>query len=135
MCKVGDIIVIDNYNHDGINLSRHSFVVISDQSGKIQGIDYDLICNVMSSFKNAAQKAKKLSYPYNFPITHNDRIMQNGNNNEGYIKVEQFYYFDKLTINYKVIGALTPEVLEELITFINNINSDEINIIIDNLQF
>jgi hypothetical protein len=49
--------------------------------------------------------------------------------------LSQFYYFDKLTINYKVIGALTPEVLEELITFINNINGDEINIIIDNLQF
>lgn len=35
MCKVGDIILVNSYKDNGKNLSRHSFVVISDEEGKI----------------------------------------------------------------------------------------------------
>lgn len=72
MCKVGDIIVVNNY---------------------------DIICNVMSSFKNEEQRRKKLSYPGNFPITHNDSAVINGNEKDGYIKAEQLYYFNKEKLN------------------------------------
>jgi len=37
MCDVGDIIVIENYTHKGVNLCKHSFVVLSDDAGQIQG--------------------------------------------------------------------------------------------------
>lgn len=35
MCQVGDIIVIKSYKDRGNVLSRHSFVVIDDEEGKI----------------------------------------------------------------------------------------------------
>lgn len=60
MCKVGDIILIDNYKSEGKELGKHSFIIISDENGKIEGIDYDLICNVMSSIKSEIQKQKKV---------------------------------------------------------------------------
>ena len=60
MCKVGDIIVVKNFVSQGVTLSRHSFVVLSTDQGKIQGLDYDLVCNVMSSFNSEEQRKKKL---------------------------------------------------------------------------
>lgn len=50
MCNVGDIIVVNGYNDNGKTIGRHSFVVLNDDAGKIQGLDYDIICNVMSSY-------------------------------------------------------------------------------------
>ncbi len=72
MCKVGDIIIIDSYKDHNKTISKHSFIVISDEGGKIEGCSYDFIANVLSSFKSDAQKERKLSYPVNFPITHDD---------------------------------------------------------------
>ena len=132
MCKVGDIIVINNYNDNGKVLDKHSFVVLNDEAGKIQGLDYDLICNVMSSFKNEKQRLKKLSYPGNFPITHNDFNVANGNEKDGYIKAEQFYYFDKEKIDFIVIGSMNEEAFNLLIQFIENLNIDIVHIV-DNL--
>lgn len=132
MCKLGDIILIKNYNHNGRILDKHSFVVISDEAGQIRGLDYDIICNVMSSFKDEKQREKKLSYPGNFPITHNDSIINNGNQNNGYIKSEQFYYFNKEKIDYIVIGSMTEEAFNLLIGFINSLTVD-IQHIVDNL--
>jgi hypothetical protein len=37
MCKIGDIIVVQKYKSDGIELSKHSFVVIEDNGGDIKG--------------------------------------------------------------------------------------------------
>ncbi len=56
MCKLGGIIVIKKYKDRGNNLSRHSFVVIDYEPGAIRGLSYDLVCNVMSSFKSKEQK-------------------------------------------------------------------------------
>lgn len=41
MCKVGDIILVNNYKSEGKALDRHSFIIISDENGKIEGVDYD----------------------------------------------------------------------------------------------
>lgn len=132
MCNVGDIIVINSYNDNGKVLNKHSFVVLSDEAGQIQGLDYDLICNVMSSFKNEEQRLKKLSYPGNFPITHNDSDVANGNEKDGYIKAEQFYYFEKEKIDFIVIGSMNEEAFNLLIKFIENLKIDFIHIV-DNL--
>ena len=132
MCKVGDIILINNYNDSSISISKHSFVVISDVAGQIQGLDYDLICNVMSSFKNEGQRQKKLAYFGNFPITHNDSVVSNGNTKDGFIKAEQFYYFNKEKIDYITIGSMKEEVFKILIDFINE-SDIEIQHVIDNL--
>lgn len=53
MCKLGDIIVVNRYvGDDGKNINKHSFVVINDKPGFIEGLHYDFISNVMSSFKS-----------------------------------------------------------------------------------
>lgn len=133
MCKVGDIIVIKKYKKDGEDIRKHSFVVINDEGGNIQGLDYDLICNVMSSFKNEEQKRKKLKYPGNFPVSHNDTITNPDDGKDGYIKAEQFYYFNKEKIDYMVIGNVKEDVFNALINFIEALDID-LEIINENLK-
>ncbi len=66
MCKIGDIILIERYKDREKTLGRHSFVVVDDKDGEIQGLPYDIICNVFSSFKSEEQKKRKLSYSGNY---------------------------------------------------------------------
>lgn len=132
MCKIGDIILVDNYKDNGRNLNKHSFIVIEDENGTIEGVPYDFICNVMSSFKNDEQKLRKLRYPGNFPISHNDTVTDPHNNRDGFVKTDQLYYFKKDNINFKVIGNVIPEVLDMIFDFIEN-SDFEFSHIIDNL--
>ena len=132
MCKIGDIILVDNYKDNGCNLNKHSFIVIEDENGTIEGVPYDFICNVMSSFKNDKQKLRKLRYPGNLPISHNDTVTDPHNNRDGFVKTDQLYYFKKDNINFKVIGNVIPEVLDMIFDFIEN-SDFEFSHIIDNL--
>lgn len=124
--------MIDNYVSEGVSLNRHSFVVIEDEGDKIQGVPYDFVCNVMSSFKDEEQKARKLSYPGNFPVAASDASVPGGNGKNGYIKADQFYYFNKSKIDYTVIGSVNADVFDELLDFIEN-GDFEIVSITDNL--
>ena len=121
MCKAGDIIVIQRYKSHGKDLSRHSFVVIDDQGGEIQGLPFDIASLVMSSFKDEKQKARKMKYPGTFPIVAEDVDVAGGNDKSGYIKAEQFYYFKKDTIDYSVVGYLKPDIFNFLIEFIQDL--------------
>ncbi len=122
MCEVGDIILVNGYrNNDGV-MSRHSFVVINDEGGKIQGLDYDIICNVMSSFKSEEHKSRKLSFNCNVLVKPSDSTIENGNNEEGYIKADQLYYFNEKKSNYVVIGKISNEVLERLFSLLAETN-------------
>ncbi len=132
MCKIGDIILVDNYKDNGCNLNKHSFIVIEDENGTIEGVPYDFICNVMSSFKNDEQKLRKLRHPGNFPISHNDTVTDPHNTKDGFVKTDQLYYFKKDNINFKVIGNVIPEVLDMIFDFIEN-SDFEFSHIIDNL--
>lgn len=131
MCKIGDIIVVSDYVSNGVKLSRHSFVVLSTDKGQIQGLDYDLVCNVISSFHSEEQKARKLSYPGNFGYDASQENIKNGHGKSGYIKAEQFYYFDSAKTNFYVIGSVTEELFNSLLAFIQGLES--IDHIIDNL--
>ena len=95
MCRRGDIILVEKYKSQGVDVSHHSFVVIDDKDGQIKGLNYDIVALAMSSFKDEKQKEKKLSYPGNFPITANEENVDGGNKRDGYIKADQFYFFDK----------------------------------------
>jgi hypothetical protein len=132
MCKIGDIILVDKYVHNGKELSKHSFVVMGIDNGEIQGLDYDLIAYVMSSFDDEEQKKRKLSYPGNFPIFNYEQNVHNGNKKDGYIKTDQSYYFRKDNINYKIIGYISIEAYKRLSEFIYNLDVD-FEEIIDNL--
>jgi len=122
MCTVGDIILIESYQHKGLALSKHSFVVLSVESGKIEGLDYDFVCNVLSSFKNEQQRAKKLSYPGNFELIHTDSSVVRSNTKDGYVKAEQLYYFNRDKTDYIIIGKLHTGVLNRLMDFIENLD-------------
>ena len=133
MCKQRDIILIDSYQSHGCLLSQHSFVVIDDQGGQIRSVPYDLMCLVLSSFKDPTQKARKLRYPGNLPVPVTDVSVPGGNSKEGYIKADQFYYFQKDNINYTVIGSMTEEMFDKLVDSIEE-SDFEIEEITDNLQ-
>lgn len=132
MCQIGDIILVQKYKDHGQDLSRHSFVVISDENGEIQGLTYDFIANVLSSFKSDTQRERKLKYPDNFPIDSSDTETNPHNNKSGYVKADQLYYFAKDKLYYTVIVTMKPDVFNELMNFIENSDFD-FEDIIDNL--
>lgn len=136
MCKQGDIILIKSYKDHEVTLPRHSFVVIDDEGGQVQGVPFDFIALVMSSFKDEEQKKRKLKFPGNFPITASDETMLKwANNKDGYIKAEQFYYFNKEKTEFDVIGELNEDTFYLLIAFIESLAEQGIKIdqILDNL--
>ena len=121
MCTIGDIILIEAYQHKGCTLPRHSFVVLNIEAGTIEGLDYDFVCNVLSSFKNEQQRVRKLGYPGNFEITYEDSSVTSGNTKDGYVKAEQLYYFNYHKTKYTVIGKLHVEAFNRLVEFIENL--------------
>lgn len=136
MCKKGDIILIDGYYDQGNPIDKHSFVIVQDEGGEICGLAFDFISLVMSSFKDDVQKAEKLKYPGNLEITPASKNMLPGaNSKSGYIKAEQLYYFCKDKICYKVIGSMTPEAFNDLISFIEGFPAKGVRLmnITDNL--
>lgn len=120
MCKLGDIIVVEKYfGDDGKKISRHSFVVINDKPDFIEGLKYDLVTNVMSSFKNEEQRNKKLRLMENVEIISDDIISSKKTNRKsGFIKANQLVYFDKSKIKYYVLGHISDELLDKLMIII-----------------
>ena len=57
------------------------------------------------------------------------------NGKDGYIKAEQFYYFEKPKLNFRVIGSLTEDTWDALVDFIEELSTRgvEIKQILDNL--
>jgi len=129
--NVGDILLINRYVDGEKALSRHSFVVIKSEGGEIQGLEYDVVCNALSSFKDEEQRKRKLKYPGNFEISHENSSVPGGNAKDGYIKAEQFYFFNLSKINYSVIGKLDADVLKLLLLFIAGLKV--VKYIVDNL--
>ena len=120
MCKIGDIIVIKKYiGDDGKVIDKqHSFVVIDDNADCVGGISYDLVTNVMSSFKDEEHKRKKLSHKENLEIRSDNIISNTKNGRDGYIKADQLFYFDKSMIDYYVFARVDEELFDELIRLI-----------------
>ena len=135
MCKVGDIIVVQNCKVDGKKIGRHSFVVLNTDRGEVEGMPFDLVCNIMSSFdgKGEEYKRKKLSYPENMQYSPVEENILNGHGKEGFIKAGMYFLFDRSTINFKVIGNIQIELYLRLIEFINNMDPNDIKYILDNL--
>lgn len=130
-CQVGDIIVVKNYKSHGQTLKQHSFVVIDTDGGQIQGLDYDIVCNVMSSFHSHEHRRHKLSYPGNFEYSSSDEQIRNGHGKAGFIKADQFYFFDLQKIDYYVIGSITPNLANALQEFVKQLK--KVELITDNL--
>lgn len=134
MCKIGDIIVVKNPKRENADIGKHSFIVISTEKGKIEGLEFDLVCNIMGSFdgKGEDYRLRKLSYPDNLEVSQNDVIVPNGNSKSGYVKPAVLFYFDSSITEYEVIGQITIELYNKIIEFIKQ--ADEIEQTIDNLK-
>jgi len=132
MCRVGDIIVIKNYESHGKKLDRHSFVVLGIGNGEIEGMDFDMVCNVMSSFHSDEHRESKLRFHGNIEYAPSDENVPGGHGIGGYIKADQLYYFKRDLIEYYVIGSVSPELFIRLKEFINRL--DSIERITDNLE-
>ena len=126
MCKIGDIIVINKYiGDDGNKICKHSFVVIDDSKNEIAGLKYDLVTNVMSSFKNENHRIKKLKFKGNIEIQSEDIISNYKNNRKGYIKADQLIYFNKKNIEYYVFGRVDEKLLDKLLRVIIELQVDK----------
>lgn len=138
MCKVGDIILINECRAGNQDIGKHSFVVLSTENGNIQGLEFNLVCNLMSSFegKSNAYRKKKLSYPENLPYEPSDEniILKKPNGKDGFIKAGVLFYFKKEDLNYIVIGNVLEELLNKLFSYIKDLDPDEILHVIDNLS-
>lgn len=107
---------------DGEIINKHSFVVINDKPGFIEGLQYDLVTNVMSSFKSEEQKMKKLRFEENVEVLSENILSTLKNSKNGFIKADQLIYFDKKKIDYYVLGHISPELLDELMIIIVSLN-------------
>lgn len=63
-----------------------------------------------------------MKFDGNFPIVPDDQDIIGGDNGKsGFVKTEQFYYFNKNKINYRVIGYIQPDIFELIIDYINGL--------------
>ena len=123
MCKLGDIIVVNEFkDENGYTVPKHSFVVINDEADYVEGLRYDFVSNIMCSFHDEDHKSKKLRFEENFPIKEELISGKRINNKDGYIKADQLFYFDKKTIDYKVIAHMDSELLDDLVQLILVLN-------------
>lgn len=127
MCQIGDIILVYNPKRFRKPIGMHSFVVLDDNQGKIRGLDFDFIGLLMSSMGTEEKREKLMQYDGNFPITPDEQDIEDGGNGKAAcIKSEQFYYFNKEKIRYKVIGKLDKDIFNLLIEFIQELNDNGI---------
>lgn len=136
MCKLGDIIVVKEFKDEcGEIVPKHSFVVINDESDFVEGLKYDFVSNMMCSFHSEEHKKKKLRYEENMEIKEELISGENINSNEGYIKADKLYYFDKNLVEYQVIAHMEAELLDELVQLILMLHDkDKLNIVTTNLE-
>lgn len=127
MCKIGDIIAVKKFIGDGNNfVNLHYFVVISDDKGCIGGLSFDIVSVVMSSFKNNSHKIKKLKHIENIEINASDGTIGRDNLKNGYIKVDQLFYFKKKKTKYFVVGQVDGDVLLKIIEHLNYLDSQNL---------
>lgn len=134
MCKIGDIIVVNNYiSDDGKKIGQHSFVVVNDENGTISGLDYSMVASAISSFKNEEQKQKKLQYEGNMELPI-DAMNEKDFRKSSYIKADKAFYFDKSKLDYYVLATLKDEYMDELLRLVLKLAKEgKLEQIIDNL--
>lgn len=135
MCKIGDILLIYDPVKNGKHIGMHSFVVLDDNGGNIQSINFDFIGLLMSSMDTQQKHDKLMKYDGNFPIAPDEQIITSGGNGKpACIKADQFYYFNKNQIRYRVLGSLDLDIFDLLIEFIQEISNNGITFeqVIDN---
>ena len=118
MCKMGDIIVVNSYiGDDGEKVSRHSFVVLSDEGGTIAGLDYTMVASVISSFQSEEHRKKVLKREGNMELPI-DSKKPDDFKYSSYVKADKAFYFNKKKLDYYVLGYLNNEYFDELLKLV-----------------
>lgn len=124
MPNVGDIIIVFAPRANGEDIGRHSFIVIGNEPGKILGMDYDLLCIIMSSMDSKAKREKMLKYPGNISIMPEDRDVKNDNGKPAFAKADQIFHFETSKTDYKVIGKVNDDIVDLLFEFIEDMKQE-----------
>ena len=99
MCKIGDILLIYNATNRRKTVGMHPFIVLDDVSGIVRGMfAYNFIGLLLTSANTDEKKEKLKQIEGNFPISTDDKIMNNDKNKDNrysYVEADQFFYFDK----------------------------------------
>lgn len=131
MCKIGDILLIYNAKNRK-PIGMHPFIVLDDTNGKVSGVySYDFIGLLLTSANTEEKKERLRQIEGNFPIAEDDKIMNEGkeqDNRYSYVEADQFFYFDKNKINYIHIGKIEPDIYNLIIEFIEEISNEGIQI-------
>ena len=124
MCKIGDIIAVPHFIGDGNNfVGTHYFIVVNDNDGNIEGLDFNIVGSVMSTFKSEEHKKKKLKYKENMEIVEKDGTINDRNLKSGYVKADQLHYLKKEKTNYFVVGQVDGDVLIKLLELIEYLDT------------
>lgn len=127
MCQIGDIILVYNPLRMHKRIGMHSFVVLDDSKGEIKGVEFDFVGLLMSSMDTQEKQERLMKYDANFPVTPDEQdIEEGGNGKKACIKADQFYYFNKEKIKYRILGKLDEEIFNLLIEFIQELNKSGI---------
>ena len=120
MCKIGDIILVKGYTVEGIEVGTHSFVVVDDSNGEIEGMTYDMVCNVLSSIRSEEHREKVLKYQTNLEVSSADMDTKPHNGKDAYVKLNDLYFFNKSKTDYRVIGTLDYEMLNFILEYVKS---------------
>lgn len=136
MCQIGDIVLIKRCKIGEQNIGRHSFVVMSTDEGEIEGVPFDLVCNIMSSLdgKGEEYRKRKAQYPENFFYSPTEENVINGHGKEGFIKAGIYFLFNRKDLDYEVIGNINTSLYLRLCKYIQGMNPEDIRYITDNLK-
>ena len=126
MLNPGDIILIHNYKDDNNKeVKAHYFIILTNNPGKIEGLDFDIVCNPMSSFKDKDHRLDVLDSENNYEIKNEDWD-PHINNLSGYAKVNQVYPFNLNKIPYEPISKLKQESFKALLEYFINLSPKKV---------
>lgn len=124
--SIGDIILIQSYLGDDLTLqSGHPFIVLSLESGAIQGMEFDVVCNAMSSLEGKGQGYidNRLAKSSNLELQVHDGVKK-----RSFVKTDVLHYFKIADLSFHKVGQLEQSILNFLFQLIEKNVDFSINI-------
>lgn len=129
MCKIGDILVVYNPVISNKAIGQHSFIVLDDTNGIVSGVfEYDFISLLLTSYQEGDEirKEKLSNREGNLHIAKDDKLFDDDkhkkDNHNSFVEANNLFYFSKEKISFQKIGALSSDVFNLIIDFIDELN-------------
>ena len=132
MCKVGDIVIVENFKNElGEDVERHPFIIIGDKKGTVLGNETDRVGVLLNSFRNRYHRDKKLKFPANMEVRKKDGAVKGS-----YAKTNYLFCFDSNNTEMIKVGSVNKEFLRSLRKNIaKNLQDNKIIVITSNIEF